>query len=84
MKRSWIDDAVIAYATTVSVLGSALVARRMFPDDVPFDRLLFWQGMPYVVWAALVPLLDRLVRARRHRLTLLFLGSIVTVAEPSV
>ncbi len=80
MKRRWIDDAVIAYATTVSAVGSALVARRMFSQHVPFDRLLFWQGMPYVAWAALVPLLDRLVRSRRHRLLVLFLGSIVTVA----
>ncbi len=80
MKRRWIDLAVIAYATTVSALGSALVARRMFPRDVPFTRLLVWQGVPYLLWAALVPVLDRLVRLRRHRLLSLFLGSIVVVA----
>ena len=80
MKRRWIDAAVIVYATTVSAIGSALVARRMFPRDVPLARLLLWQGIPYVAWAALVPLLERLVRARRHRLLLVFGGSIGVVA----
>lgn len=78
--RRWIDVAIIAYATTVSVVGSALVARRMFPRDIPFTRLLLWQGIPYLLWAALVPALDRLVRLRRHRLLALFVGSIVVVA----
>ena len=80
MRRRWIDLAIVAYATAVSAVGSALVARRMFPPDVPFARLLVWQGAPYVVWAAMVPLFDRLVRVRRNRLLLLFLGSIVAVA----
>ena len=78
MRRRWIDVAVIVYATTVSIMGSALVARRMFPSDVPFARLLVWQGAPYLAWAAMVPLLDWLVKKRR--LLLLFLGSIVAVA----
>lgn len=78
MTRRWLDLAVILYATTVSAVGSALVARRMFPRDVAFARLLLWQGLPYVAWALLVPLLDRLVRKRR--LSLLFAGSIGVVA----
>ena len=69
---------MIVYATGVSALGSALVARRMFPRDVPFARLLLWQGVPYVAWAALVPLLEWLVKTRRR--ALLFAGSIVIVA----
>lgn len=78
MKRRWIDLAVIVYATSVSVIGSALVARRMFPREVPFARLLVWQGVPYVLWALLVPLLEWLVRKRR--LLPLFAGSIGVVA----
>lgn len=78
MKRRWIDPAVIVYATSVSAIGSALVARRMFPPGVPFARLLLWQGIPYVAWALVVPLLDRLVKTRR--LLFLALGSIVVVA----
>ncbi|HYR27513.1 MAG TPA: histidine kinase [Thermoanaerobaculia bacterium] len=78
MKPRWIDAAVIVYATTVSAAGSALVARRMFPPDTPFARLLLWQGVPYVAWAAMVPLLDWLVRKRR--LSLLAIGSFAAVA----
>jgi len=78
LRRRWIDAAVIVYATTVSALGAALVARRMFPPDTPFARLLLWQGVPYVAWAAMVPLLDWLVRKRR--LALLAMGSIAAVA----
>jgi two-component system, LytTR family, sensor kinase len=77
-RRRWVDLGVIVYATTVSAVGSALVARRMFPPGVPFARLLLWQGIPYVAWALLVPLLDRLVRLRR--LAVLAIGSIVIVA----
>jgi two-component system LytT family sensor kinase len=78
LRRRWVDPAVIVYATTVSAVGAALVARRMFPAHVPFSRLLLWQGAPYVAWALLLPLLDRLVKLRR--LAALFLGSIVIVA----
>ena len=78
MRKRWIDLAVIVYATTVSVVGSSLVARRMFPREVPFARLLLWQGMPYVAWAVTVPLLEWIVR--RRRLWPLFAGSIGVVA----
>ena len=78
MRRRWFDIAVIVYATAVSAIGASLVARRMFPPSVPFARVLLWQGIPYVAWALLVPALERLVKLRR--LSLLALGSIVTVA----
>ena len=78
MRRRWLDLAVIVYATSVSAVGAALVARRMFPRDVPFARLLLWQGIPYVAWALMVPLLERMVKTRR--LLILAIGSIVSVA----
>lgn len=66
-----IDAGIVVYATAVSTVGSALVARRMFSADVPFARIVAWQGMPYVAWALLVPLIERIVRPRRASIVFL-------------
>jgi len=82
LRRRWLDLAVIVYATTVSAVGAALVARRMFPREVAFARLLLWQGVPYLAWAVMVPLLERLLErtVKTRRLVILAIGSIVAVA----
>lgn len=73
-----VDAALVVYAVAVSALGTAFAARRLFPADVPFVRLLVWQGVPYIAWALLVPVIDRVVRPRR--LFIAFLATIPIVA----
>jgi two-component system LytT family sensor kinase len=52
---------IIGYATAAASIGSALVAQRYAPET-GFARLLLLHGVPYVVWALLVPAIERVPR----------------------